>query len=250
MQKGMSAMLDTIDKSTNIAGPSSIKKTAKFANFHLKDKETIGINTDDLFTRTKKIGEKVIYKPKPNLIKHENQKTLSSQQEQVRNTNVPADWITVNATHGNTKVQLNVPPGWSVNNVNDSIFASSPTDKKAIVAFMWPAGMGVMNPGALINNIAGFFAMQNYTPTYTTPVQTMPSTAVTFHSIEQDATYNLKGEKCKSHAQVLVLTSNNPYAQHWSGAIIWSQAPESKWNEYKDTLALIAANLKPAPENA
>jgi hypothetical protein len=240
-----------IDGQGAITGLTPAQNTGRIAGPLPQAENGAVITTADVFARAQTTGAGETYNPQlvPRQTVTATAEATSTPQPQNKG-GAPAGWATAQASHGGAAVELRMPPGWNITSINDSIFVSSPVDKKATVGFMWPTGMGPMDPQSLINDAASLFNMQNYTPTHSTPVQSMPSGMSTYSGMEQDATYTLKGEKCKSHAQSLVVTSNNPYVPHWSGALVWSQAPEAKWDDYRDTLALIGSSMKPASGKA
>jgi len=200
---------------------------------------------EDLFTRTGAAENNVTYTSRPELLQKEQAgETPGPTGPQAPDPGeVPADWVTTKAQHGGNALEIKHPPGWNVTNLKDAIFVASPADRNAIMSFIWTDGLGPMDPQSLINNVAAYFKLQQYTPIQTTPVQSFDNGVVKLSSMTQDAKYVNQEEPCMSHTQSLVTTSNNPFNPYWSGSLLWAQAPEGKWQDYRGTLALIAANM-------
>jgi hypothetical protein len=163
---------------------------------------------------------------------------------------LPADWTLVSGTHGSQYFQIAVPKGWQFINAPTAAIVVNPFDKNCCVSFMWFNGMNQMDPQTQLNNTIQYNGMTNYQPLYASPVQTINTPAGPYKIMEQDGTFDYRGERCRHHAMSMVSDNADPTFLFWNGSMIWSQAPEAKWDKYSAALNQIASSFKLTPPPA
>ncbi|MDQ7821484.1 MAG: hypothetical protein RDV48_01680 [Candidatus Eremiobacteraeota bacterium] len=156
-------------------------------------------------------------------------------------------WESSTGVHNGTNFSVMHPPGWKLITLPNTALLVSPDDKNTVVSFMWFTGLGTMDPGSLTNNTIAYNNLQNYEVLGQTPIQTVNTPGGSYRFMEQDGSYDYRGERCRHHLTSIVNDSGNPYLAFWSGSMIWSQAPEDKFDDSRQTLDLIANSIKIVP---
>lgn len=160
---------------------------------------------------------------------------------------LPAGWEVETGSHNGTYFQVAHPVGWKLINAPTAALVVNPFDKNAVVSFMWFNGMGKTDPQTQIDSAIQFNNLQNYQVLNRTPVETIETPAGPHKIMEQDGTYDYRGERCRHHLTSMTSDNTDPYFLFWSGSMVWSQAPDGKWDKYSPILYQISSSFQIVP---
>lgn len=139
--------------------------------------------------------------------------------------------------------KVTVPKSWRFDHTANTMRVYDPCNRNICVSFMWANGSGKMDSASLIQKTVEHNDIQNYEVLSSTPEEIISTPPGLSKSMEQEATFSYRGELCHNQVTSTVYDTNNPFNLFWTGSLIWRQAPDEKWDEYKNTLNNIAASF-------